>query len=73
MKQTTNLQLPTYESNDLPNLLDGYNVAMAIIDTAVKANSDAIAAIPTPETLVYKKITVGDLATGVMFAYKETE
>lgn len=40
MKKTTNYNLPLYEANDLPNLLDGYNGAMELIDKDIKDVSD---------------------------------
>lgn len=46
MKKTTNFNLPTYEANDMPNLLDGYNNAMNIIDTKLQtATDDAVDAL----------------------------
>lgn len=45
MQQTTNYSLPTYETTDVPNLVTGYNAAMGTIDTQLKANADAIAAV----------------------------
>ena len=45
MQATTNYSLPTYEGSDVPSLITGYNTAMGTIDTQMKANADAIAAI----------------------------
>lgn len=42
MKKTANYNLPIYEANDLPNLLDGYNSAMDLIDSDLKAVSDFV-------------------------------
>lgn len=42
MKATTNYNLPLYEPNDLANLSDGYNNAMDILDTSVKAVEDFV-------------------------------
>ena len=43
MQSTTNYSIPTYETTDRPNLITGYNAGMAIIDTQLKNNADAIA------------------------------
>ena len=68
MKNTPNFNLPLYEPNDLANLTDGYNNAMSLIDTDMKAvtdhvdtydtritaNADAIAAETTRATAAEK-------------------
>ena len=41
---TTNYNIPTYADTDAPDLSGAYNDAMGIIDTQLKANSDATAA-----------------------------
>lgn len=42
MKNTPNFNLPLYEPNDLANLTDGYNNAMSLIDTDMKAVTDHV-------------------------------
>ena len=44
MQNTTNYQLPKYQSTDVPNLITGYNSAMDKVDTQMKANADAASA-----------------------------
>lgn len=41
MNKTTNYDLSLYEANDLPNLLDGYNNSMDIIDENMRRIDDA--------------------------------
>lgn len=41
MQNTTNYQLPKYQTTDVPNLITGYNSAMDKVDTQMKANADA--------------------------------
>lgn len=36
MKATTNYNLPTYETTDNPDLITGYNAAIATIDAQMK-------------------------------------
>lgn len=43
MKETDNFNLSLYEAGDKASLLDGYNKSMGLVDTALKANNDAIA------------------------------
>lgn len=43
MKETDNFNLSLYEAGDKASLLDGYNKSMGLVDTALKANKDAIA------------------------------
>lgn len=50
MQETTNYQLPKYESTDIPNLILGYNSAVEAIDTQMKANADAASAADTKAT-----------------------
>lgn len=50
MNSTTNYSLPTYEGTDSPNLITGYNAAMATVDTQMKANADAASAADTKAT-----------------------
>lgn len=50
MQQTTNYNLPTYEGTDAPNLITGYNAAMAIIDTTMKNIADNVEFNPQPLT-----------------------
>lgn len=49
--KTQNYNLEKYDATDPPNLQGEYNRSMDIIDTTLKAQSDKIDAIPTPETL----------------------
>lgn len=49
--KTPNYNLEKYEATDAPNLEGQYNRSMDIIDTTMKAQSDKIDAIPTPENL----------------------
>lgn len=44
MKQTENYNLPLYEPNDLADLTDGYNNAMELIDTDLKAVTGGVEA-----------------------------
>ena len=44
MKQTENYNLPLYEPNDLADLTDGYNNAMELLDTDLKAVSGGVEA-----------------------------
>lgn len=50
MNSTANYSLPTYEGTDSPNLITGYNAAMATVDTQMKANADAASAADTKAT-----------------------
>ena len=50
MTETTNYLLKLYATTDVPNLITGYNASMTIIDTQLKANSDAAAAADTKAT-----------------------
>ena len=43
MKETDIFNLSLYEAGDKASLLDGYNKSMGLIDSALKANKDAIA------------------------------
>lgn len=71
MKNTTNYSIPTYDETDLPDLINGYNKGMGIIDTQMKTNADDIAAVSAKiPTINYKQLTVGVLAAGVNVAYK---
>ena len=49
--KTQNYNLEKYDATDPPNLQGEYNRSMDIIDTTLKAQSDKIDAIPTPENL----------------------
>lgn len=46
MQNTANYQLKKYEGGDSPNLITGYNASMDAIDSALKAVSDKVDAIP---------------------------
>lgn len=72
MLKTTNYNLPTYEDDDNPDLITGYNAAVTAIDTQMKTNADAIAkvSLSTP-SINYVKLTVAELAKGINIAYKE--
>jgi hypothetical protein len=50
MQSTTNYNLPTYEGTDAPNLITGYNAAMAIIDSTLKSIADTVEFNPQPTT-----------------------
>lgn len=50
MQHTTNYNLPTYEGTDAPNLINGYNAAMGIIDTTMKSIADTHEFDPQPLT-----------------------
>lgn len=41
MQKTANYEMPLYEASDLANLTDGYNNAITIADTQLKALDDA--------------------------------
>lgn len=45
MNTTDNYKLPLYESKDNPNLIDGYNEGMLIVDRNMKQNSDYITSL----------------------------
>ena len=49
--KTPNYKLEKYDAIDAPNLQGEYNRSMDIIDVTLKAQSDKIDAIPTPENL----------------------
>lgn len=49
--KTPNYNLEKYDATDAPNLQGEYNRSMDIIDTTLKAQSNKIDAIPTPEAL----------------------
>lgn len=49
--KTPNYNLEKYDATDAPNLEGQYNRSMAILDTALKTQSDRIDAIPAPESL----------------------
>ena len=44
MQNTTNYNLKKYQGTDAPNLINGYNASIDIIDTQMKANADAASA-----------------------------
>lgn len=48
---TPNYNLVEYASTDSPDLTNGYNKSMQLIDTELKKQSDRIASIPTPPAL----------------------
>nr|DAL27659.1 MAG TPA_asm: hypothetical protein [Caudoviricetes sp.] len=49
--KTTNYNLEKYDATDSPNLQGAYNRSIDIIDMTLKAQSDKIDTIPTPEKL----------------------
>lgn len=49
--KTTNYNLEKYSATDVPDLEGPYNNSMDILDRTLKAQSDKIDAIPTPESL----------------------
>lgn len=50
-QKTANYNLEKYDATDSPNLQGQYNRSMDILDTTLKAQSDKIDSIPTPESL----------------------
>lgn len=50
MQQTLYYDLPKYESADTPNLLNGYNVAMELIDSALHTIAGTAEFNPQPLT-----------------------
>ena len=50
-QKTLNYNLEKYDATDSPNLQGEYNRSMDILDTTLKAQSDRIDALPTPESL----------------------
>ena len=74
MQNTTNYDLPLYESTDDPNLVTGYNDAMTKVDAQIKANADAVASIPDPHQMITVSVAeTADAATNLTTAEEMPE